>query len=234
MVTKNTDLHDPKPPRPAARKGAPRVVDVPSRNGHGPASAHESLPRADVQAPTKAPLVVVKMNVNGDPVTIAVRSNRTLLEVLREEMDLVGTKQGCDEGECGACTVLLDGEAVLGCLTLAASCTGHTVRTVESLSGAPHLDPLLDAFDRTGAGQCGFCTPGMLLSATALLAREPHPSRESIKRAISGNLCRCTGYAPIVAAIEIASGREPSSPRPPLPGEECMGKPLPPYRPGPK
>jgi len=234
MGTRSADPHGSKQPDPAGRKRAPAISGDTPKNGGDPSQAHARAPRVAAGAPTITPLVLVKMKVNGDPVTIAVKSNRTLLEVLREELDLVGTKQGCDEGECGACTVLLDGEAVLGCLTLAASCSGHTVRTVESLAGAPHLDPLLDAFDRTGAGQCGFCTPGMLLSATALLAREPHPSRDSIRRAISGNLCRCTGYGPIVAAIEIASGHEPSAPRPPLPGEECPGQPLPPYRTGSK
>ena len=195
----------------------------------GAASHEPAREPASTHAKVAEPLVPVRMRVNGDPIAIAVPPSRTLLEVLRHDLDLVGTKQGCDEGECGACTVLLDGEPVLACLTLAASCAEREIVTVESLSGAPALDPLLDAFDRTGAGQCGFCTSGMLLSAKALLAREPHPSRQRIREAISGNLGRCTGYGPIVDAIEIAAGGGPATLNPPLPGTECPPKPLPPY-----
>jgi 2-isopropylmalate synthase len=174
-------------------------------------------------------LLPLQLRVNGDTLAIAVAPSRTLLEVLRQDLDLVGTKQGCDQGECGACTVLVDGEPVLSCLVLAASCEGREIVTVESLAGAPTLDPLLDAFDRTGAGQCGFCTSGMLLTGKALLAREPFPSRQAIREAISGNLCRCTGYGPIVDAIELAAGGGPATPNPPLPGAECPPKPLPPH-----
>ncbi len=182
---------------------------------------------APTQTPTDGAFARVKMSVNGDPVELALRPDRTLLEVLRDDLDLIGTKRGCDAGECGACTVLVDGGAVLACLTLAAACDGRAITTVESLSGAPALDPLLDAFDREGAGQCGFCTPGMLMTARALLAREPRPSRERIREAISGNLCRCTGYRPIVAAIERASrgadgcaGCDAPLPRPLKPHDE--------------
>ena len=155
----------------------------------------------------------IRLRVNGEDMERAVRHDRTLLELLRDDLDLVATKQGCDEGDCGACTVLLDGEAVLACLTLAVCCDGRSVVTAESLDGPPKLDPLLDAFDRTGAGQCGFCTSGMLMSAKALLAREPSPSRQRIREAISGNLCRCTGYQPIVDAIELAAKGTGALPR---------------------
>jgi carbon-monoxide dehydrogenase small subunit len=173
---------------------------------------------------------VVRLRVNGEPVERAVRPSRTLLEMLRYDLDLVGTKQGCDKGDCGACTVLVDGKAVLSCLTLAAARDGKEVSTVESLPVVPKLDPLLDAFDRLGAGQCGFCTPGMLASARALLAEHPEPSREQIRVAISGNLCRCTGYGPIVEAVHLASriarGDDPGGFV--RQGEEAPGRPLPP------
>jgi len=159
------------------------------------------------------PLVPLRLEINGDVVELAVRPSRTLLEMLRYDLDLVGTKQGCDKGDCGACTVLLDGEPTLSCLTLALACAGRKVTTVESLKGSPSLEPLLDTFDRLGAGQCGFCTPGMLVTAKALITKDPNPTREAIREAISGNLCRCTGYGPIVDAIELAAkierGEEP-------------------------
>jgi aerobic-type carbon monoxide dehydrogenase small subunit (CoxS/CutS family) len=155
---------------------------------------------------------------------------------LRYDLHLVGTKQGCDKGDCGACTVLIDGEPALSCLTLALGCRGREVRTVESLSGAPNLDPLLDAFDRQNAGQCGFCTPGMLMTATGLLEKNPCPGKDAIRHAIAGNLCRCTGYGPIVDAISLAAkirrGEEPSgvdlpgtSAPAPLPSYEKKGGP---------
>ncbi len=156
----------------------------------------------------------IRARINGDPVETFVRPSRTLLEMLRYDLDLVGTRQGCDKGDCGACTVLIDGEPHLSCLTLAASCDEREVTTVESLKGPPDLDPLLDAFDRCGAGQCGFCTPGMLMTATALLQKTPEPTRDDVRLAISGNLCRCTGYGAIVTAIDLAAkiraGKEPS------------------------
>jgi carbon-monoxide dehydrogenase small subunit len=160
------------------------------------------------------PLVPLELRVNGDRVAVAVRPSRTLLELLRYDLDLIGTKQGCDKGDCGACTVIIDGVAQLSCLTLAHHAALRDVRTVEGLPGPPHLDALLDAFDRCGAGQCGFCTPGMLMSATALLEGDPRPSRAAIQGAIAGNLCRCTGYGAIVAAVELAAkirnGEEPA------------------------
>jgi 2-isopropylmalate synthase len=174
-------------------------------------------------------LVPMTLRIEENTVRLAVPPRRTLLEALRYDLDLVGTKQGCDKGDCGACTVILDGEAVLACLTLALDADGREVKTVESLAGAPHVYPILDCFDRYGGGQCGFCTPGMLMSATALLAKNPRPSRDEIKVAISGNLCRCTGYGPIVEAIDVAGAilrgeRERSDD---LPGAECSPDPLP-------
>ena len=154
------------------------------------------------------PLVPMTLRLGGEQVEIAVHPRRTLLEALRYDLDMIGTKQGCDKGDCGACTVIVDGKAVLSCLTLALDADGRDVQTVETLgdSGhAAHLDPLVECFDRVGGGQCGFCTPGMLMSATALLDRDPKPSRDAIKLAISGNLCRCTGYGRIVDAVELAA-----------------------------
>lgn len=184
------------------------------------------------ERPAQERLVPMSIHMGGLPVQLAVHPRRTLLEALRYDLDLIGTKQGCDKGDCGACTVILDGEAVLSCLTLALDADGRDVKTVEMLEGAPHIDPLLDCFDRAGGGQCGFCTPGMLMSATALLDKNPHPSREEIKVAISGNLCRCTGYGRIVDAVELAAKirRGEAEGGLDLPGTECSPPPLAPNR----
>ena len=144
----------------------------------------------------------LKMIVNGEPAEALVDSYKTLLEVLREDLQLTGTKHGCELGECGACAVLLDGEPVLSCLSLALECGGRRVTTVEGLGRDGRLDPLQEAFADLGAAQCGYCTPGILVTARALLDREPHPSRQRIREALAGNLCRCTGYAQIIDAVE--------------------------------
>jgi aerobic carbon-monoxide dehydrogenase small subunit len=145
---------------------------------------------------------VLSFIVNGDPVETGIRDSETLLEVLRDKLGLTGTKRGCDQGACGACTVLLDGRPVLSCLTLAASVEGREVTTVEGLAGpGGTLHPVQTAFHETGAVQCGFCTPGMLLASKALLDMNPHPSEHDIRQALSGNICRCTGYVKIVEAV---------------------------------
>jgi aerobic-type carbon monoxide dehydrogenase small subunit (CoxS/CutS family) len=147
----------------------------------------------------------LRLVVNRRLVELLVPAHRTLLEVLREDLALTGTKHGCELGECGACTVLVEGIPELACLRLAASCDGAEVTTVEGLALGPELDPLQETFADTGAAQCGYCTPGMLLVASELLERSPAPSREEIRLAISGNLCRCTGYLRIIEAIERAA-----------------------------
>jgi len=145
---------------------------------------------------------VIELTVNGESHEVAIHPHRTLLEVLREEIMLSGSKEGCGMGACGACTVLVDGEAILACLTLALSVEGKDIRTVEGLAEGQELTPLQKTFVEKGAIQCGFCTPGMLMSSTALLSKNPHPDEHEIKKTISGNLCRCTGYVKIVEAIK--------------------------------
>jgi carbon-monoxide dehydrogenase small subunit len=142
------------------------------------------------------------MRVNGEPAILTAAPNRTLLEVLREDLQLTGTKHGCELGECGACAVLVDGRAVLSCLTLAAECSESDVVTVEGLASDARLHPLQEAFADSGAAQCGYCTPGFLITAKALLDENPHPTRSEIAEALSGNLCRCTGYVAILDAVE--------------------------------
>ena len=146
----------------------------------------------------------VRLRVNGEDRTAQVHPAATLVELLREGLGLTGTKVGCGRGECGACTVLLDGEPVNACLVFAAQCEGMSVTTIEGLSTDGRLDSLQRAFVETGAVQCGYCTPGMVLSARALLDANPSPERDEIEDALSGNLCRCTGYVKIVEAVEKA------------------------------
>jgi len=148
---------------------------------------------------------LLKMVVNGKAVEVMVNPTWTLLKVLREELRLTGTKKGCEQGDCGACTVLLEGKAVNACLVLALQAEGKEIETIEGLGTPDHLHSLQKSFIQHGAVQCGFCTPGMLMSAVALLRKNPNPSVEEIKRSISGNLCRCTGYAKIIQAIQNVS-----------------------------
>jgi carbon-monoxide dehydrogenase small subunit len=145
---------------------------------------------------------VIKLIVNDKEYELFVAPNRTLLEVLRDDLCLTGTKRGCDSGQCGACTVLLDGEPILSCITLACEVEGRKIRTIEGIAKDGELQPVQQAFLKYGAVQCGFCTPGMVLSASALLESNPAPTVEEIKKGISGNLCRCTGYLKIIEAIQ--------------------------------
>lgn len=145
------------------------------------------------------------LNVNGRSHRISAPVDALLLEVLREKVGLTGAKYGCGMGECGACTVLLDGDAIYSCLTLTVEVQGREITTIEGLNRKGELDPLQQAFAEHGGVQCGFCTPGMILAARALLARNPSPSEDEIRRALSGNLCRCTGYMKIVEAVEAAA-----------------------------
>ena len=145
--------------------------------------------------------------VNGERVEVLVDSTKTLLEVLREDLQLTGTKHGCELGECGACAVLVDSEPLLSCLALAVDYANQDVTTVEGLAAHGRLHPLQEAFADLGAAQCGYCTPGILVTAKALLDREPHPSVERIREALAGNLCRCTGYRQIFEAVEEAAAR---------------------------
>lgn len=144
---------------------------------------------------------ILKLHVNGEDYEVLTEIHKTLLEVLREDLELTGTKRGCDLGTCGTCTVLIDDKPHLSCLTLAVDVQGKNVLTIEGLEKDGELHPLQKAFAEKGAIQCGFCTPGMILTAKAFLDENPHPSDEEMKRAISGNLCRCTGYVKIVEAI---------------------------------
>jgi carbon-monoxide dehydrogenase small subunit len=148
--------------------------------------------------------------VNREPVDLLVDGYKTLLELLREDLQLTGTKHGCELGECGACAVLVDGQPVLSCLLLGAECEGRSVTTVEGLAADGRLHPLQESFADLGAAQCGYCTPGILVTAKALLDQEPHPTRERICEALSGNLCRCTGYLQIIEAVEAASRMAPA------------------------
>jgi len=145
------------------------------------------------------------LSVNGRDYVLSVAPNQTLLDVLRDDLSLVGTKKGCDEGTCGACTVIMDGRPVLSCMVLAARCGGKAIETIEGLAQNGDLHPLQQAAIEKNAVQCGFCTPGWLLSAKVLLEKQPHPSRQDVRAAIAGNLCRCTGYAKIEEAILAAA-----------------------------
>ena len=153
-------------------------------------------------SPTK---MLLRLQVNGETQEVATEVNKTLLEVLREDMNLTGTKHGCELGECGTCAVLMDGAPVLSCLMLGIEAVDHEILTVEGMTrnGKPH--PLQNAFADLGAAQCGYCIPGILLTAKALLDDNPQPTRDEIRQALSGNLCRCTGYTKILQAVELAA-----------------------------
>ncbi len=150
--------------------------------------------------------------MNGEVHSLAVKPNDTLLDALRDHLGLVGTKEGCSVGECGACTVLANGTPVLSCLTLALDAVGIEITTIEGVSQGDALDPIQQAFVDHGAVQCGFCTPGMILTAKELLEVREHPSVDDIKQALSGNFCRCTGYTKIIEAIRAASSQNPPAP----------------------
>ena len=150
-------------------------------------------------------MIRVTLNVNGRDYVVEVKPHWTLLHVLRDQLGLTGVKYGCGTGECGACAVLIDGKPMTSCLVLAASADGRKIVTIEGIADKGKLHPIQEAFVKYGAIQCGFCTPGMIISAKALLDKNPNPTREEIREAISGNLCRCTGYQKIVDAIEAAA-----------------------------
>jgi len=151
--------------------------------------------------------VVLALDVNGERTELLLPVHKTLLEVLREDMQLTGTKHGCELGECGTCTVLIDGRAELSCLVLPIQVEGRSITTIEGMARGAELHPLQQAFAELGAAQCGYCTPGILLSAKSLLETNAHPSRDEIRETLAGNLCRCTGYSKILDAVELAAGR---------------------------
>ena len=150
---------------------------------------------------------LVALVVNGEERDVHVAVHKTLLEVLREDLYLTGTKHGCELGECGTCTVLVDGQPVLSCLALPIECQGRHVKTIEGMANGSELHPLQQAFAELGAAQCGYCTPGILLTAEALLHERPTPTRDEVRQALAGNLCRCTGYTKILDAVELAALR---------------------------
>jgi aerobic-type carbon monoxide dehydrogenase small subunit (CoxS/CutS family) len=150
----------------------------------------------------------IRFTINGEVKEIEVQPNKTLLKMLREDLDLIGAKEGCGAGECGACTVLVDNKPVNSCLMLAVEADRKEILTIEGLSDGINLDPLQESFIKHNALQCGYCTPGMVMSAKALLNRNAHPSEEDIKEALAGNLCRCTGYQRVIDAVLDAAGKK--------------------------
>jgi aerobic-type carbon monoxide dehydrogenase small subunit (CoxS/CutS family) len=192
--------------------------------GDGPGGRAGESPR--IRAPRRPKKVVLPLAVNGETHEVAFLPHKTLLEVLREDMNLMGTKHGCELGECGTCTVLVDGEPVLSCLLLGLECDGRAITTVEGLAGPTGPHPLQVAFADLNAAQCGYCTPGFLCAAKALLDRDPKPSRETMRDDLAGNLCRCTGYLKIYEAIERAGAVMRGEAVPPIEGgtpPPCLG-----------
>src|SRR5919106_1365226 len=177
-------------PRPRRSRGLPRQERSPI--------FHNVTARTDQK-------VTIALTVNGERTEVAFSPHKTLLEVLREDLALTGTKHGCELGECGTCAVLVDGKPVLSCLLLGLECEGRSVETVEGMAGPSGLHPLQKSFADLGAAQCGYCIPGILLTAKALLDNNPRPTRDEIRQALSGNLCRCTGYTKILQAVELAA-----------------------------
>ena len=153
----------------------------------------------------------IELTINGKKKEVETTTSTRLLDLIRDDLHLTGTKEGCGKGECGACTVIMNGELAVSCLVLALQADGADITTIEGIGNDKCLDPIQEAFIETGAVQCGFCTPGMILAAKKLLEENPHPDEEEIKRGISGNLCRCTGYQKIIDAIKLAANRLSSS-----------------------
>ena len=151
--------------------------------------------------------LMIELTINGKKRKVETTTSVRLLDLIRDDLHLTGTKEGCGKGECGACTVIMNGELVTSCLILAPQADGAVITTIEGVGDGENLDPVQEAFIETGAVQCGFCTPGMILAAKKLLEENPHPTEEEIKRGISGNLCRCTGYQKIFDAIKLAANR---------------------------
>src|SRR4029434_1564607 len=149
----------------------------------------------------------ISFTLNGEPAEVAFAPHKTLLEVLREDLALTGTKHGCELGECGTCTILVDGKSILSCLMLGLEAEGRDVETIEGMAEGNELHPLQETFADTGAAQCGYCSPGFLLAAKELIEKSPKPTRDEIREALSGNLCRCTGYIKIYEAVELAAAR---------------------------
>jgi aerobic-type carbon monoxide dehydrogenase small subunit (CoxS/CutS family) len=165
--------------------------------------------RLDLRSEVERPVdrQVVSLDVNGERRELLLPVHKTLLEVLREDMQLTGTKHGCELGECGTCTVLVDGRPELSCLLLPIQLEGHAITTIEGMASGSQLHPLQQAFAELGAAQCGYCSPGILLASKSLLETNPQPSRDEIREALAGNLCRCTGYTKILEAVELAASR---------------------------
>src|SRR5213595_3904220 len=179
----------------------------PAPPGRHPAAASSHLTSYSKSVPI-ADRVAVRLRVNGEEMAVMVAPYKTLLEVLREDLGLTGTKHGCELGECSTCGVLVDGRPYLSCLAMPLDLEGREITTVEGMADGSEPHPLQVAFAELGAAQCGYCTPAMLLTAKALLDRDPHPSREAIKEALAGVLCRCTGYLKIFEAVELAAARD--------------------------